>query len=121
MADPIVFDRKPYEVKYHDLHGELQTIKRRPPEKIHNIWPEDKVELKFKKNDDWQAGEIYEAKHINPKHPNVIQIKSDDESTFVSAYDLELKSSSNSWDGWAAKNGLDPRDEPVNNEYLNWP
>ena len=51
----------------------------------------------------------------------MIQIKGEKETTFVSAYDLNLTEKSNSVNGWRAKNGYDPRDEPINNEYLNWP
>ncbi|MEZ4741148.1 MAG: hypothetical protein R3B45_01650 [Bdellovibrionota bacterium] len=112
----IRFSRRPYTVKYYDLHGDLKEITRRPPKKIHNILPTDKVELRVGKNDDWPGGEVYTAKHINPKHPNTIQIKNDnDVATFVSALDLNLEEKINYGDG------RDPRDEPINSGYLSWP
>lgn len=115
MADPIVFDRKPYTVTYMK-DGEKHTIRRVPPEKLHQMWPEDQVQLNVKKNDDWDAGGKFTVKGINPKHPNVIQIQnSDGEATFVSYRDLELK------EARGMRGNMDALDLPENNKYLIWP
>ncbi len=116
MTEEIKFSREPYTVKYYDRHHVLQTIKRRPPPKIHDILPRDKVTLTSQKNDDWRAGNTYTAKGINPRHPNIIQIEAGNgEATFVSALDLVLD------EKIGPRNGVDPRDEKISNEYLLWP
>ena len=84
MADPIKFDRTPYKVVYQDLQGKLQTISRTPPEKLHDALPEDVVTLDRRRSDDFVAGEDYEVKHINPRHPNTLQLmRADGATTFV--------------------------------------
>jgi hypothetical protein len=116
MASEVRFSRQPYTVKYYDQHHVLQTIQRRPPEKIHDILPTDRVKLTAQKNDDWRAGKTYTAKYINPHHANIIQIEnSAGDATFVSALDLIMD------EKIARRNGVDPRDEEASNEYLLWP
>jgi hypothetical protein len=103
-------------VQYYDRHHVLQKIQRRPAERLHDILPTDKVKLTMQKNDDWLAGKIYTAKNINPRHPNIIQIENGGgDATFVSALDLVMD------ERIAARNGVDPRDAEINNEYLLWP
>lgn len=115
MPGPIQFSRKPYTVTYYK-DGEKQTIRRRPPKKLHDILPKDVVELTHKKNDDWPVDSEYEVKHINPRHPNVVQLENDDgQSTFVSHYDLELK------DALGDRGTDSPMDDPERNRYLLWP
>ena len=64
-----------YNVTYRDFHtGEMVKTRRSIPNKFHKILPEDIVELKSKKNDDWLTGEEFEVKHISYKNPNVLQI-----------------------------------------------
>ena len=112
----IRFSRKPYTITYKDLRsGELRQIKRRPPPKLHDILPTDQVELLRSKNEDWQEEGIYTVKHINPRHPNVIQVMDEDlGTTFVDYFDLEI-------DEKVAFRGGDSRDDPRYNRYLTWP
>ncbi len=115
-VSPIRFSRKPYTITYKDQNGEMQTIRRRPPPKLHDALPTDIVELTSKRNDDWPEGEYHEVKHINPRHPNVIQIVNDEgQSTFVDYRDIRIEQEV------AFRNGKDPRDKPINNKYLLWP
>lgn len=116
MVDPIKFDRKPYKVQYTDQNGKIQTITRRPPPKLHDALPTDIVELTRKKNDDWDAGDDFEVKNINPRHPNTLQIvNGDGVSTFVSSYDMKLKRMV------APRDGVEALDVPERNRYLLWP
>lgn len=111
----IHFSRAPYTVSYYK-NGERHTIRRRPPEKIHDMWPDDVVSLTRSKNDDYQAGDEFNVKHINTRHPNVLQLEDDDGNrTFVSAYDLNLE------EAIGYRDGVDPRDMEINNKYLLWP
>jgi hypothetical protein len=80
------------------------------------MWPQDIVELKEGKNVDWEAGEDFTVRHINPHHPNTIQLENDDgATTFVAYYDLELK------EAVGPRDGQSPKDTPQNNRYLTWP
>ncbi len=111
----IRFSRKPYDVTYRDFHtGELVTEKRRPPEKLHNMLPEDVVELSTKKNADWPAGEDVTVTDINYKQPNVLKVaKSDGSTTFVDYYDAELKEEV----GYRENNQVRAK----SSKYLTWP
>jgi hypothetical protein len=116
MADEIRFSREPYTVQYRDLNGQMQSIRRVPPPKLHGALPEDTVELTHKKSDDFPAGGEFEVSAINPRHPNVLQLKNDQgQTTFVEYFDTNLVEEN------AAREGVAPRDRPVNNRYLLWP
>ncbi|NRA66333.1 MAG: hypothetical protein HRU19_17740 [Pseudobacteriovorax sp.] len=111
----IQFNRNPYKVTYYK-DGEKKVIRRRPPLKLHDILPQDEVVLKKEKNADFQAGDAFRVKHINQRHPNVLQITNEDGvSTFADYYDLKLEKK------FAARGGVDPLDLPENNRYLLWP
>ncbi len=78
--------------------------------------PTDKVELTFGKNDDWREGNTYTVKHINTRHPNVIQIQdSEGNATFVPSHDLLLK------EKVGLRPGEERRDDPITSGYLTWP
>lgn len=111
----IKFDRTPYKVTYME-NGEQKTIRRVPAPKLHDALPEDQVRLNVKKNDDWDAGETYTVKNINPRQPNVLQlINESGQTTFVSALDTTLQEKK------AVRPGEDIRDLPQSNRYLLWP
>ena len=112
----IYFRRKPYNTFYKDFHtGEVKKIKRRPPPKLHNMLPTDVVELKSKKNQDWEQGEEYKIKHLTYRAPNTIQLEDDDGlTTFVSSFDLDLVEK-------VAYRGETQADSPDANKYLIWP
>ncbi len=115
----IRFDRKPYNVTYVDLKGDQKTIRRVPPPKLHEMLPTDVVELTTKKNDDFQAGDQFTVKHINARHPNIIQIDDGDgNATFVPYFDLKLEPSGE----MAPRDGQTaPHEVPARNRYLLWP
>jgi hypothetical protein len=78
--------------------------------------PKDEVKLTRGKSDDFQAGGEFNVKHINPKHPNVLQLEDDEgRSTFVDYYDLSLERKV------GRRDGVDPIESPERNEYLLWP
>lgn len=117
MADDAVrFPRTPYTVTYRDQHGDMQKIRRVPPPKLHDALPTDIVTLTHKKNDDFEAGDKLEVANISPRQPNVLQLRNGDgQTTFVDFYDVKLE------EEVAIREGVDPRDRPVNNKYLLWP
>jgi hypothetical protein len=109
------FSRRPYTVTYYK-DGEKKTIRRQPPPVLHNMLPTDKVVLTTGKNDDFQAGDEFTVKHINPRHPNTIQIADGDgNETFVPYFDLNLEKAI------APRDGVAPEEAPERNKYLTWP
>ena len=114
--DLIPFKRKPYTVTYKDFHtGELKHVRRRPPQKQHEMLPTDVVELSTKRGDDWEAGDEFAIKHVSYRAPNIIQLKNDEgATTFVPYFELSLEE------------GVAYRDKPgidnvQSNRYLRWP
>ena len=115
MAQNVSFSRRPYTVTYYK-DGERHTIRRRPPAKAHQIWPEDIVSLKSNRTSQFFEGDEVEVRHINPRHPNILQLENDDgATTFVEYFDVELESAE------GPRSGLDEAQLEVQNEYLNWP
>ena len=115
--DEIRFTQKPYKVTYYDMNGDKKVIRRVPPKKMHDILPTDIVEIKVKHSDDFDIGDNFEVKGINPRHPNVVHIHDDDEhSTFVSYLDLDLKEKRAPREG--DESGFS---SPTRDRYLLWP
>ncbi len=113
----ISFPRTPYKISYYDLHGDKKTIRRVPPPKLHDILPEDEVEITRKKNDDFDAGDKLDVKSISPRSPNTLQIVNDDgQATFMSYLDLRI-----SRRFAPDENGVTPLDQEESNQYLLWP
>jgi hypothetical protein len=116
MADPIQFDRKPYFISWKDENGEMRKIRRVPPPKLHEALPEDIVELTKAKSDDFKSGSKAVIKHINPRHPNTLQlINGEGQTTFVNYNEVELK------EMVAPRNGMSVQDLPDRQKYLLWP
>ena len=110
------FSRAPYTVMYQDLKGEMRSIRRVPPAKLHDALQTDVVTLTTRHNDAFDAGEDFVVKHINPRHPNTLQLVDGDGATaFVESFDIVMK------DQVADRPGLEPRDQVHNNRYLTWP
>jgi len=116
VADPIKFDRKPYFVSWKDDQGNIKRIRRVPPPKLHEALPTDIVELTKSRSDDFKSGDDVTVKHINPRHPNVLQVEnSSGQTTFVNYFDMDLK------ERVAPRDGVRPEDMPERNRYLRWP
>ena len=111
----VKFTRRPYTITYMK-DGERQTIRRRPPRRAHNIWPEDLVSLKETKNIDWQEGEKVSVRHINPRHPNTLQLVNDDgETTFVEYHQVAHE------EKIGLRDGVHPNEIDGYHPYLVWP
>lgn len=112
----IRFSRTPYQVTYRDLRGELKTIRRVPPPKLHDMLPTDVVSLSRQTSEAFQEGDEVRIKHINPRQANTLQlINAEGATTFVNYTDVVLQRAE------APRPDADPRDMPVNNRYLTWP
>ena len=112
----IQFNRKPYTVSYMK-DGVQKKIRRRPPPKLHEMLPQDEVTLTRKKNDDFQVDDSFKVKHINQRHPNVLQLENDEgKTTIVDYYDLKLERKLGE-----RSDGTLGLDLPENTKYLLWP
>lgn len=114
----IRWSREPYTVTYYK-DGEKQTIRRRPPPKLHDALPNDTVTLTRSKNDDWKEGESFKVKNIQQRSPNVLQLVNEEGlTTFVDYYDakMTIKPEERLPEGVESKFEL-----PINNKYLLWP
>ena len=68
--------------------GVQKKIRRTTTSKLHEMLPQDEVTLTSKKNDDFQVDDSFKVKHINQRHPNVLQLENDEgKTTFVDYYD----------------------------------
>lgn len=86
----IRFSREPYKVTYYK-DGEKQTIRRRPPPKLHDALPEDTVILTRGKNDDYREGDKFKVKTIQQRSPNTLQLVNEEGmATFVDHRDIKL-------------------------------
>lgn len=109
------WNREPYTVTYWK-DGEKKTIRRRPPEKLHDVMPDDVVTLTRKKGDDFDKGDEFKVKSIQQRSPNVLQLTNEEGiSTFVDYYDAKLEKRN------YLPPGVEYNDLPINNRYLLWP
>jgi len=124
MSNPVRFDRKPYYISYVDSNGNQQKIRRVPPPKLHSALPTDKVELRTRRSDHFRAGDEVTVKHINPRHPNVLQVQNaEGKTTFINHYDVifdqKVPEVLTKQTGSASSNEDDS--SPISDSYLDWP
>lgn len=114
----IRWSREPYTVTYYK-DGEKQTIRRRPPPKLHEALPGDTVTLTYGKNDDFKEGDEVKVKSIQQRSPNVLQLVNEEGlTTFVDYYDMRLETKPEE----RLPPGVESKfDLPVYNRYLLWP
>ncbi len=112
------WNREPYTVTYYK-DGEKQTIRRRPPPKLHEALPDDTVTLTRGRNDDFKEGESFTVKTIQQRSPNVLQLVNEEGlTTFVDYRDIKLDLDPAERLPPGVKSKLDL---PINNKYLLWP
>ena len=124
--DKVQFRREPYMVKYVDLTGNVQSIQRTPPPKLHDALPQDMVELTHKKNADFDTGDKLEVTGISPRQPNVLQVKNaDGQVTFIDYFDMKLREKIVPETGRQSIPGVPTSDSSpgwaTDNRYLIWP
>ena len=122
MSSPIKFDRKPYTITYTDQNGEQQKIRRVPPPKLHDALPGDRVDISVTKSDDFEKGDAVTIKHINPRHPNVVQVqRSDGKTTFLNFNEFKFDAGSAGASGSNNSGAGTAAERPINSRYLLWP
>jgi hypothetical protein len=96
------------------------TIRRIPPPKMHEALPTDIVKLTDKLNDDFRNGGSYEVQNVNPRNPNMLQIKDKyGNTTFVPYFKTNLYQKIADREGMPGQPAR--ADNPVANGYLQWP
>ena len=126
-VEPVQFTREPYTVKYVDLAGEVKSIRRVPPPKLHDALPQDKVEITSKKNDDFRAGDKVEVVGMTVRQPNVLQVRNEKgQTTFLDYFDMRLdEMAPNTADRESATSKFPKewiQDRPsIDSRYLIWP
>lgn len=124
MSAPIRFDRKPYFISYVDSQGQQQKIRRVPPQKLHNALPTDRVELRTRRSDHFNAGDEVTVKRINPRHPNVLQVENDEgQTTFITHYDMVFEQKNGETPSiQSSSSHMQSDEEPtISSSYLDWP
>ena len=117
-SEATYLDRRPYTVNYTDYKtGELKTLRRRPPEQLHEMLPLDEVRLNAPHGESgWPQGDTYTVASVHSRSPNLLQIENDDgEKTFHAFHELELVEKR----GKRATQLL--LDNYSANRYLTWP
>jgi hypothetical protein len=114
-------NRSPYYVRYRDADGELKSIRRVPPAKLHDMMPDDVVTISRRRSDNWDDGEEVKVVGINPRQPNTLMVeKEDGKKTFLAYSDVKTKPRSASEVAYAEE--LKERaSDPIGSDYLLWP
>ena len=120
MTTAIKFDRTPYKVSWRDSEGVQQTIRRVPPPKLHDALPKDQVRLSRTVSSTFKEGESFEVKHINPRHPNTLQlVNSEGKTTFVGYHDIALKKGVSKNSAEIAR--VEKENIELTQDHLRWP
>lgn len=113
--------RSPYYVRYRDSDGELKSIRRVPPAKLHDMMPDDVVTISKKRSDNWENGEEVKIVGINPKQPNTVMVEKENGTrTFLSYTDVKTKPKTAA-DVEYAEELKERANDPIGSDYLLWP
>lgn len=113
--------RSPYYVRYRTAEGELKSIRRVPPAKLHDMVPDDVVTISRKRSDNWENGEEVKILGINPKQPNTLMVEREDgKTTFLAYTDVKSKPKSAA-DIEYAEELRERASDPIGSDYLLWP
>ena len=85
--------------------------------------PEDVVELKRRKSDNFIDGDSVKVKHINPRHPNILKVENaQGQTTFISHYEMVVKQKVSNTTA-IRDDSIDDKDSTSNidSSYLDWP
>ena len=121
MAESVSFKRTPYIVQYRTEEGELKSIRRVPPPKLHPFLPEDVVTISKKRSDNWDAEEEVKVDGVNERQPNTLWVeKADGRRTFLPYSDVRAAARSEA-DVEFADEIKERRSDPLGSDYLLWP
>ncbi|MFZ9521047.1 MAG: hypothetical protein ACO3A4_11285 [Silvanigrellaceae bacterium] len=121
MPADVKASRAPYVVSYRSNDGELKSIRRVPPPKLHNFQTDDVVTISRKRGDDWDVDNEVKVTGINKRQPNTLRVENaDGKHTFLTYSDLRGKAK-NQADAELQEEFNERQRDPIGSDYLLWP
>lgn len=121
MPESVSLKRTPYTVRYRTDEGEMKSIRRVPPPKLHNFVPEDVVTISKKRSDNWDSDEQVKVVGVSARQPNTLWVeKEDGRRTFLPYSDVRGVARSEA-DVEFAEDIRERRSDPLGSDYLLWP
>jgi hypothetical protein len=121
MAGKIEFSRAPYVVSYRSGDGEVKTIRRVPPPKLHEFQTDDVVTITRKRGDDWDVEQDVRVAGIAQRQPNTLMVEGKDgKHTFLTYSDVRAEPKNLS-DLAMREDFLEKQRDPIGSDYLLWP
>lgn len=121
MAVKVDASRAPYVVSYRTSDGELKTVRRVPPAKLHDFQTDDVVTISRKRGDDWDVDQDVKVVGVNKRQPNTLMVEGKDgKHTFLTYSDVRGKPK-NQADQALQEDFEERKRDPIGSDYLLWP
>lgn len=121
MSGRVETSRVPYVVSYRSSDGELKSIRRVPPQKLHDFETDDVVTISHKRSDNWNSDDEVRVVGINQRQPNTLMVEGPDgRHTFLSYTDVRGKNK-NLGDEAMREELKERQRDPIGSDYLLWP
>ncbi|NBW82867.1 hypothetical protein EBR21_14045 [bacterium] len=121
MPTKVDVSRAPYVVSYRDNDGELKTIRRVPPAKLHKFETDDVVTISRKRGDDWNTDSEVKVIGVNKRQPNTLMVENaEGRHTFLTYTDVRGKAR-NQADAELQEDFNEKQRDPIGSDYLLWP
>lgn len=121
MSAKVQSARVPYTVSYRTSDGELKSIRRVPPPKLHEFQTEDMVTITRKRGDDWDADQEVKVVGISNRQPNTLMVeRKDGRHTFLTYTDVRGRPK-NAADETLKEDFQERQRDPLGSDYLLWP
>ena len=121
MVQSVSTSRTPYNVRYRTSDGEVKTIRRVPPSRLHDMVPDDMVTISQKRSDNWTEGSEVKVVGVSARQPNTLWVEdSDGNRTFLPYTDVRGQPKSAA-DRELAEEIRERKKDPIGSDYLLWP
>lgn len=121
MSAKVEASRAPYVVSYRGADGELKTIRRVPPAKLHNFQTDDVVTISRKRGDDWDVDQEVKIVGVSRRQPNTLMVEAENgRHTFLTYTDVRGKPRNES-DQALVDEFKERQRDPIGSDYLLWP
>lgn len=121
MSAKIEFNRVPYTTSYRSIDGEMKTIRRIPPAKLHDFETDDVVTITRKRGDDWDTEQEVKVVGINSRQPNTLMVEGENgKHTFLTYTDVRGMPK-NAGDEAMLADQQERQRDPLGSDYLLWP
>lgn len=121
MSVKVITSRAPYVVSYRGSDGEMKTIRRVPPAKLHDFQTDDMVTISKKRSDNWESDQEVKVVGISNRQPNTLMVEGPDgKHTFLAYTDVRGKAK-NQADAALQEEFKERERDPLGSDYLLWP